>query len=438
MGEGSMATGTIISPRTVHFSQEEIEAHYRRALQALENEGLGAYLRPVTPIGDCNLQRESALHKKGLFFYEQFIPTMTRGVIGFIGTKIMTSGLSDVDKRRLMFVLSSSLRYISRFSTLNKGWRGEYRPLEWAKSNFWTPYSYVEVNAILAFWERWHAYERGVKDGQKRMHGRTLKRGAVHEVVAREATHAIVKGCSEEAPIPDSSIDLILTDPPYGSNLHYGELSGFWTCWLSKFLSDISPTVDRRREAVPARKKGYPDWKTYRQYEDILASVFKTCYRVLKDEHYCVVTFNNREPEAWLAFLRSVKRAGFILPDGGVVYQDGVEAYKRTIDLRRDGAIHGDFIYSFVKSTNSTQQNRALNWKEAVDKVIRDHCYSRVPISNSDLYALINSSVLPLIYRAIDLGADREEDSLADFTTVNLERIIQQHLTREGSLWYPR
>jgi len=332
-------------------------------------------------------------------------------------------------------VLSASLRYCSRFSSLNPSWRGNTRPLEWAKSNFWTPYSYVEVNPIVAFNERWNSYLAGIKSAKSKMWYAPV-RGTPSDVVLSKVHFAVCNHSSEQIPsLPDASVDLIVTDPPYGSYLHYGELSAFWTTWLSRFLPEISPVPDRGREAVPARKKGYPGWKTFDEYQAILAQVFCECYRVLKQERYCVVTFNNKEPEAWLSFLRAVKQAGFALPKGGVIFQDGVESYKNTIDSRRDGAIFGDFIYSFQKTRQLPVVIAGFLWRDEVVASLKSIVKADTPISNADLYTTIYLYMLPKLFASLDISAVNE--SLKDLTMKNLESIIKQHLVQTGNMWIP-
>lgn len=40
--------------------------------------------------------------------------------------------------------------------------------MEWAKSNFWTPYTFVEVNPIITFYERWQSYLNAAQSASKK------------------------------------------------------------------------------------------------------------------------------------------------------------------------------------------------------------------------------------------------------------------------------
>lgn len=435
MQKGSIRSGKATNQIRSAPSMEKLDNFYTHLCDGLCSMGLANALKPVTEIPDCNLQRESALHKKGFLYFEQFIPTASRGIITYIGNYITASTLTDLQKRQLIFVLSASLRYCSRFSTLNKAWRGD-KPMEWAKSNFWTPYTFVEVNPIITFFERWQSYCFASQNAKKKFIVPPTS-GSCSEVVQEKKSFSVNNISSEKVKdLPDSCVDLVITDPPYGSYLHYGELSAFWTTWLSKFLPDIKSVPDRVPEAVPARKKGYPGWKDFHEYEVLLTNIFTESYRVLKNEHYCVVTFNNKEPEAWIAFLRAVKKAGFLLPKGGIIFQDGVEAYKKSIDSRRGGAIFGDFVYSFFKDVSSTPLNikNSKNWEDNLDKNLKELRKKHSEITNASLYTQIYLELLPELYDSIDCySANTNYIEGLDFNA--FENKIKEYYEYNNGIW---
>ena len=47
--------------------------------------------------------------------------------------------------------------------------------------------------------------------------------------------------------------------------------------------------------------------------------------------------------------MKAVLDAGFVLEKDGVIYQEPIEIYKDTAHARYDGALQGDFVYTFVK-----------------------------------------------------------------------------------------
>lgn len=144
--------------------------------------------------------------------------------------------------------------------------------------------------------------------------------------------------------VPESSVDAIITDPPYGSNVQYLELSHFWYPW-NQDLYERYPIFEL--EAVANRKKGFNGAKSQYDYENNLYEVFKNAYRVLKPMRYLSLTFNNKDICSWLALLFSILKSGFTFDR--MYFQDGVKNYRQTAHTKAKGSPYGDFIYTFKK-----------------------------------------------------------------------------------------
>lgn len=104
--------------------------------------------------------------------------------------------------------------------------------------------------------------------------------------------------------IPDNSIDYIFTDPPFGDNLNYSELSFIWESWLRV-------CTDNKDEAIinSSQNKGLIE------YQQLMTECFSTCYRVLKPNRWMTVEFHNSKNAVWNAIQESLNRAGFIVAD---------------------------------------------------------------------------------------------------------------------------
>lgn len=299
---------------------------------------------PDDTVPDNNMQRESALHKKGIYRFHQFFTT--RQLIGVAALR------REIDKEpvalqpHLLLAFSSTLRFANRMVTRNPSWRGE-RPLEWVGTGFWLPTVYLDANVVQEFPRRAAAVVKGKLDfnGPGEM-----VEGAPWRVAGDEAGWSIQTRSSTSMPLPDSSVDAVITDPPYGSYVHYADMSNFWNVWLPAHIVEGAGTViDASEEAVVARKQ-FPGAKNTNDYVRLLEAVFAESYRILKPGRAMVLTFNNREPRAWSALLVAALRAGFTVPEGGVHFQPGVANYRQTARTRRAGSVHGDFVFTFQKS----------------------------------------------------------------------------------------
>ncbi len=110
--------------------------------------------------------------------------------------------------------------------------------------------------------------------------------------------------------IPDQSIDLVLTDPPYFDYIQYSELANFFYVWLRLVLRTTYPwfkaaTVVNEDE-VGAEKDG-------KSFVSQLIKVFKECYRVLKENSPLIFTFHHSTAKAWILILKALKESNFLL-----------------------------------------------------------------------------------------------------------------------------
>jgi len=134
----------------------------------------------------------------------------------------------------------------------------------------------------------------------------------------------VLDGCNVECgsatdlrSIADGAYDLVTTDPPFGGNLHYSELSDFFYVWLRLVLKDRYPDyftaeyTPKTLEAVAnkARQPDDPDGF----YQRLLTECWREAHRILKPGGTLAFTFHHSEDAPWVAVLESLFDAGFYL-----------------------------------------------------------------------------------------------------------------------------
>jgi putative DNA methylase len=168
--------------------------------------------------------------------------------------------------------------------------------------------------------------------------------------------------------LPDTSVDAVITDPPYYSNVMYAELSDFFYVWLRLGLKDRYPEAfgppyaPKGREIVVNEKQG----KNEQFFLAGLARVFRECRRVLKDNGLIAFTFHHAEAEAWADVLQALLEATFYV----------VAVYPVFSEMRTSGHIRGkqartfDTIVVARKKTPATEQGE-ISWERLKDEVYR-------------------------------------------------------------------
>lgn len=126
------------------------------------------------------------------------------------------------------------------------------------------------------------------------------------------------------AHIGNESIDLIITDPPFGDNVNYAELADFFLVWLHRPLHKLFPEVflssesPKTLEAVTnkARHSGVDELGASRadqMYDRLLTLCWKEAYRVLRPAGIMAFTFHHDKDVAWIGVLESLFKAGFLI-----------------------------------------------------------------------------------------------------------------------------
>ncbi len=148
------------------------------------------------------------------------------------------------------------------------------------------------------------------------------------------------------ATVPDNCIDYIFTDPPFGGNLNYSELSFLWEAWLKV-------VTNPKGEAVMNSVQG----KGLSEYQTLMAQCFAEYYRVLKPGRWMTVEFHNSQNSVWNAIQEALQRSGFIIAD------------VRTLDKQQSSfkqvtttsAVKQDLVISAYKPKDSFKREFTAN-----------------------------------------------------------------------------
>jgi putative DNA methylase len=116
----------------------------------------------------------------------------------------------------------------------------------------------------------------------------------------------VLNGDSARLPVPDASVDAVVTDPPYFDFVHYSELSDFFFAWLSPVLSSRYHWM-KRPDSSDAGEVQHKDPRVFARQ---LSRVFSECCRVLKDEGVLAFSFHHSRAEGWAAIHEAIEAAG--------------------------------------------------------------------------------------------------------------------------------
>jgi putative DNA methylase len=130
-------------------------------------------------------------------------------------------------------------------------------------------------------------------------------------------SHVLQASATDLPEIQSRSIDLVITDPPFGGLLHYSELSDYFYVWLrlilaSKYPDAFGPEFSPKAMEVVSNKAREPE-DPDGFYQRLLTQCWREAHRILKPSGILAFTFHHSEDEPWVAVLESLFEAGFYL-----------------------------------------------------------------------------------------------------------------------------
>lgn len=113
---------------------------------------------------------------------------------------------------------------------------------------------------------------------------------------------------SADTDLPDGSVDLIVTDPPYMDNVYYAELADFFHAWLQ----DVRP-YEQYAKKPTTRAAGEVQNSDPVEFGKAIEAVWAECERVLKPGGLLAFTFHQARISGWIQVIESLSRAGFVV-----------------------------------------------------------------------------------------------------------------------------
>ncbi|WP_429498011.1 DUF1156 domain-containing protein [Robbsia andropogonis] len=173
--------------------------------------------------------------------------------------------------------------------------------------------------------------------------------------------------------LESGSLDLVITDPPFGGLLHYSELADFFYVWLRLVLksrySEIfgAEYTPKSLEAVANRAREPKDLDGF--YQRLLTQCWGEAHRLLKPSGILAFTFHHSADEPWVAVLESLFDAGFYLEATYPIRSD---------ETKGDGAKPGTFGSQTIEydiihvCRKRTEEPRAVSWGRMRREVMAD------------------------------------------------------------------
>lgn len=204
--------------------------------------------------------------------------------------------------------------------------------------------------------------------------------------------------------VPDSGVDIILTDPPYYNNLAYSELSDFYFQWIKgeikSFRGDHTPLL----ETLYVTNSESED-----RYKLSLIKIFIECSKKLKEDGLMIFTFHHVNPKAWSFLTEAILSTSLLVEKVYPIRSEGSSGFHSF-----EGSLKWDSIIVCRKKSTSKKEglkyDLRIDFKYWVDRINK----SKLTFSNQDKKSFIMSLMLKSICIFKAFENTNHEDSILD------------------------
>ncbi len=142
----------------------------------------------------------------------------------------------------------------------------------------------------------------------------------LHEIGADWSQGTAVVSSATDHPLPDDTVQAVVTDPPYYDAIAYAALSDYFYVWLRRTLSTIHGglfqeilTSKRNEIIVDMPHESNVNQKNIGFYERELTNAFSEGRRVLRPDGIGVIVFASKTTASWEAILQAVVKADWTI-----------------------------------------------------------------------------------------------------------------------------
>ena len=155
--------------------------------------------------------------------------------------------------------------------------------------------------------------------------------------------------------LDDGSVDLVFTDPPFGSNIYYSDMNLFQEAWIGEVTKNDKEAVIRTTVDKEAKEKS----KQF--YKELLKDAFTEAYRVLKPGGHISIVFGNSKGDIWALAQEAFTEAGFTSKPVAINILDKGQRSVKGLNSGSESVATLDLIVTLKKPKKRTKPQKFSN-----------------------------------------------------------------------------
>ena len=200
---------------------------------------------------------------------------------------------------------------------------------------------------------------------------------------------SITRGSALSIPLPNGSLDAVVTDPPYDAMVNYCDSSDLFFVWLKRALvtsypwfgitSDPAGLQEKTEEAVVKFGNKEGDHRTKAHYKKCIAKAFEQARRKITPEGVVTIIFGHGDPDVWHDLLSAIDNARLVLTGSWPA---------RTERAAGPGTGDSNIETTLTLACRPAPLDRPVGRVVDVDAEVRRAVFERVPLWNDDKLAI--------------------------------------------------
>lgn len=172
----------------------------------------------------------------------------------------------------------------------------------------------------------------------------------------------IALSCGDSAitQLPDQSIDLVITDPPFFDNVHYSQLADFFHAWQvlypRGFIKSNGTTTRHQQEVQDTDPE---------QFALKLQQVFAESHRVLRPNGLLIFTYHHSHSAGWSSLANAVYGSGFTIAQAHPVRAELAAATPKS-QTKEPILIDAIIVCRKQENDQRSQQNPVIACEQAI------------------------------------------------------------------------
>lgn len=381
---------------TKNLSKKQVENDLTEVDYTKIRESEALQIREIIPNNEISSDREmfrrSALQKWGTTNTRDFFSDRNALILHDLWERIHKIGDPNI-RQKLLFCFTAILpRASKRYQWSHKA------PLNAANQNYY-------IAPVFYEWNVYDLFNRKVSAAIKADKYLCEGQGTFRDESSSQSY--ITSSATSLDHISDESIDLVFTDPPFGSNIFYADMNLFQEAWLNA-------NTNHQQEAVIHTGGAKEDKiKAKIRYEKMLTEAFSEAHRILKPNGVISIVFGNSKGDIWSMAQRAITKAGFNSKPLRINILDKGQRSVKGLSSGTESTATLDLIISYKKvDQNSSPQapDSIASHTDLISKVLEANLdNSKLTVSHLYLEILREALYQSLPMETIDLKSIFDE-----------------------------